>query len=213
MLGAPEGRARPARPGAACQGLRRDGGGAGSVRRGEERTLMVSSSTCSPSSSTVRAELSARFDAFDGDLHFDAGGVHVGGQAEGVDAAAVYGLEPDGLPDPGRTGVEDTLGLLLPVLLAPRDGHVPTTGLRPALRGCCPRFARERVCHIGGERRVSTLVGGYLRAVHPDRRAVVHGAEVEQEPLVARRGGYSKVRAYQTTSWKAVSPMPESFDW
>src|SRR5215211_7810559 len=40
--------------------------------------------------------------------------------------------------------------------------------------------------HAGGERCVSALVEGYLRTVHPDRRAVVHGAEMKQEPLVSR---------------------------
>ena len=97
------------------------------------------------------------------------------------------GLEPDRLPDPGRPGVEDTLGLLFPVLLAPRNGHVSTGVFGPHYEDLVPGFAREGVCHVGGEWRVSALVGGYLRAVHPDRRAVVHGAEVEQEPLVARR--------------------------
>ena len=47
-------------------------------------------------------------------------------------------------------------------------------------------MAREGVRHIRGERRVSAFVGGYLRAVHPDRRAVVHRAEVEQETLVTQ---------------------------
>src|SRR5919112_4442321 len=40
--------------------------------------------------------------------------------------------------------------------------------------------------HAGGERCVSALVEGYLRTVHPDRRAVVHGAEMKQDPLVSR---------------------------
>src|SRR5215210_171834 len=38
--------------------------------------------------------------------------------------------------------------------------------------------------HVGGERRVAAFVGGYLHTVHPDRGAVVYGAEVEQETLV-----------------------------
>src|SRR5215203_5838831 len=39
--------------------------------------------------------------------------------------------------------------------------------------------------HVGGERRVAAFVGGYMHAVNPDRCAVVHGAEVEQETLLA----------------------------
>jgi hypothetical protein len=100
--------------------------------------------------------------------------------------AGVYGFEPDGLPDTGRTGVEDTLGLLFPVLLPPWDGHVSTGVFDPYYDDVVPRFAREGMSHVGREGRVSSLMVGYLRAVHPDRRAVIHSAEVEQETLVAQ---------------------------
>jgi hypothetical protein len=133
----------------------------------------------------LRAKAHLRFDASDGDLHLDAGGVHVRGQAEGVDAPAVHGLEPDGLPDTGRPRVEDTFGLLLPVLFAPRNGHVTTGVFGPHDQNVLPCFACEGMRDVRGERRVATLVGGYLRTVHPHRRAVVHSAEVEQQTLVA----------------------------
>jgi hypothetical protein len=57
----------------------------------------------------------------------------------------------------------------------------------PYYHDLIPGFTREGERHVGGEWRVSALVGGYLRTVHPDRRAVVNSAEVEQETLVARR--------------------------
>jgi hypothetical protein len=133
----------------------------------------------------LRAEAHPRFDACDGDLHLDAGGVHVRGQAKAVDAAAIHGLEPDGLPDPGRPGVEDPLRGLLPVLLAPRNGHVSTGVFGPHDHDVLPCFACEGIRHVGRERSVAAFVRRYLRAVDPDRRTVVHGAEVEQETLVA----------------------------
>ena len=114
---------------------------------------------------------------------------------------------------PGRPGVEDALRLFLPVLFAPRDGHVPAGVFGPDHNDVLPGFAGERGRYVGGERRVPAFVRGYLYAVDPDGSAAIHGAEVEEQSIVLVRTRYSNVRAYQTTSWKAVLPMPESRDW
>src|SRR5215204_1188413 len=132
-----------------------------------------------------RAEAHLPFYSFDRDLHIDAGGVNVRGKPEGVDSAAVYRLEPDSLPDPRRPGVEDPLCLLFPVLLASGDGHVSAGVFGPHYQDVLS--GREGVRHVGGERRVTALVRGYPPSVPPDRRAVIHGAEVEQETLVTQR--------------------------
>src|SRR5918998_1635958 len=130
MLGAPEGGARPV-------GQVRRVRGFAAMEEGQapldERGVHAERVFEHPLSAEFdrRAEVHPRFDAPDRELDHDAGGVHVWGQAEGVYAAVAYGLEPDDLPDPGRAGVEDALGLLLPVLLSPRDGHVSTGILGP----------------------------------------------------------------------------------
>src|SRR5215211_6387426 len=107
-----------------------------------------------------RSEAHPLFDADYGNLRLDAGGFHLRGQAEGVDATAVHGLEPDGLPDPGRAGVEDPLRSLLPVLLPPRDGYVSTRVFGSYCHYVIP--ARKSMRDLGRERRVAALVGGRL---------------------------------------------------
>src|SRR5918993_6102678 len=181
MLGAPQGWARPVGQVRRVRGLAATEEGQASFDEGGVHANGVFEQLLSVEF-YLRAEAHPRFDASDRDLHPDAGGIHIRGQADGVDAAAVYRLEPDGLPDPGRPGVEDPLGLLFPVLLAPGDGHVSTWVFGPHDHDV---LACECMRHIGRERSVAAFVGRYLRTINPDRRAVVHSAEVEQETLVA----------------------------
>src|ERR671921_1580313 len=185
MLGAPQGRARPVGQMRRVRSFTATEEGQVPFDEGGAHANCVFEHLISVESHR-RAEAHTRFDASERDLQLDAGGVHVRGHSEGVDAAAVHRLEPDRLPDPGRPGVEDTLGLLFPVLLAPWDGHVSTGVFGPHYDDVLPGFACQGMRHVGGERRVSALVEGYLRTVHPDRRAIVHGAEMKQDPLVSR---------------------------
>ena len=58
------------------------------------------------------------------DLEIDEPVRQIGRQCQLGDVALRQWLEPNALPDPGRGGVEDPLGLFLPVLLAPGDRPV-----------------------------------------------------------------------------------------
>ena len=49
------------------------------------------------------------------------------------------------------------------------------------IRACSP--ARDVLGHVGLERRVAALVGDDLGVVHPDRRPVGRGLEVQHDPL------------------------------
>jgi hypothetical protein len=65
---------------------------------------------------------------------------------------------------------------------AARDGHVLARVLGPDHDDV---LVREGIRHVGRKRGVPTFMRGYLYSVHPNRGAVVDGAEVEKQSLVA----------------------------
>ena len=97
---------------------------------------------------------------------------------------ARHRLHPDRLPDAGRARVPDRVRLELPVLLAARLGEVVRVVLGAHDDLACAR-RRTRSRDVERERRVAALVSP-TAAVDPDGRAVVDGAEVEDQSLLAR---------------------------
>ena len=87
-------------------------------------------------------------------------------------------LDPDGLPDAGRAGVEAAVRRIRLRLLAARLGRFPVVAR--------PDDDRERVAagdglQGRGEGREAATVPDDLHAVHPDGRIIIHRPEVQQD--------------------------------
>jgi hypothetical protein len=137
------------------------------------------------------------------------GSVQVRLPGHAVDPHGRNRLEPHRLPDPGGALVPDLVRALAPVLLAARLGEV----VREVLRADGDDLLAVRLQggrDVGRERRVAALVRRHQVAVHPDAGAVVDRPEVQQQALPGCRSASSvrKLRRYQTTEWKPVSPIP-----
>src|SRR5205823_13450562 len=98
------------------------------------------------------------------------------------------GLEPGGLPDPRAARVPDGVRLELPILLAARLGQVPRIVLRA--NDDLLVAAAQLIGDVRRERRVAAFVMDDARSVHPHRRGVIDGPEVQQQAFaVATLGG------------------------
>jgi hypothetical protein len=112
----------------------------------------------------------------------------VAGPPQALDVHRVDRLQPDRLPDARGAVVPDRVRGVLPLLLAARLREVLRVVLRPDhhhVRGV-GAGAPHHVGDVHGERGVPALVLADQCAVHPHPRAVVHGAQVQQQP--AARG-------------------------
>ena len=95
-------------------------------------------------------------------------------------------FQPNALPDAGRAGVENTLGLWLPILLAARHFQI---------RGVVARLQNNDILtgsiqHAGNIGRETALSAGVFPdklAVHPQAASVVYRAEVQQYLSVMHR--------------------------
>src|SRR6266508_5402710 len=105
----------------------------------------------------------------------------VGPEPQPLEVAFPQRLEPDGLPDAGRRGVEDAFGCLGPVLLAAGQGPVGERIVGPDHDDVAA--APDGPADVDAERAVAALVARDLDVVDPDRGPVVDGAEVHEQAV------------------------------
>ncbi len=120
---------------------------------------------------------------FDG----EGGARQVGGDPGAAQVGVGDRFRPHRLPDAGGAGVVAVVVGVLDRLLAPGLW----SGLRVAgADGDLHLAARGgEIAEVGGEGGEAAAVADHLGAVHPDRRVVVDGAEVQQHPAARPRGG------------------------
>lgn len=125
------------------------------------------------------------------DLNFVV--VDVGLEFELLDVQPVHRLQPDRLPDAGRSRIKDRCRVFLPVLLSARKRNVPAEilGANDNRVVSLPKGGGN----VRLKRRMPPFVIGHLLPVHPYGGCIVHRAEVKKNRLTG------------PTRWKREAPL------
>ena len=124
----------------------------------------------------------------DDDLTGDVPGRQTGYPPQRVDPGLRSSLQPDGLPDAGRSGIPDGMRFELPVLLAARLGQVMRVILG-AENDFVLRTRTQEIGDIDRKRRESAFVTARVRSVDPHPRGVIDRPEHEENALSALSRG------------------------
>ena len=117
----------------------------------------------------------------------EAGGVQVGEDADGVDAAVGHGFEPDGLPDAGGAGVVTAARVQVRALFT--AGLQSRAHVIPSADDQLIVAVLQRPGDVEAEGGAAAVVAADELAVDPGAAVVVDGAEVEKDALVLPGGG------------------------
>ena len=110
------------------------------------------------------------------------------------DRGARHRLQPDALPDAGRTRVPDVVGLGLPILLAAGLPDVQGPVLGPHDEHGVGIAGGQSARDVEREGGVPALVLAHELAVDPDARPVVDRAEMQQYPVaLSRQAGAGQI--------------------